>query len=86
MACGQRMALTVTLKTVGRFSPAIAKPRAKHAPVLRAQIAERLAAVLLAGRGGTGGYVDPTAGKVLPDWDQALDAIGAEGDPPTAGC
>jgi Replication initiator protein, pSAM2 len=30
---------------------------------------------------GIGGYMDPATGEVLPDWDQALDAIGAEDEP-----
>jgi len=30
---------------------------------------------------GIGGYLDPATGEVLPTWDQALDAIGAEDEP-----
>ena len=29
----------------------------------------------------TGNYLDPATGEVLPTWDQALDAIGAEDEP-----
>jgi hypothetical protein len=30
---------------------------------------------------GIGGYLDPATGEVLPTWDEALDAIGAEDEP-----
>jgi hypothetical protein len=30
---------------------------------------------------GTGNYLDPATGEVLPTWDEALDAIGDEDEP-----
>jgi len=33
-----------------------------------------------AGDDGVGGYVDPDTGEVLPTWDDALDALGADPD------
>lgn len=34
----------------------------------------------IAGPDGTGGYLDPDTGEVLPTWDEALDALGQDPD------